>query len=92
MLSIDCPVCGPRPEAEFHYIGEGDARIPDLATGDAELADYLYLHNNAAGMQTECWVHRHGCGEWLKVTRDVRRNMIASVGFLHGDAPAQEVT
>ncbi len=91
MLSIDCPVCGARPEAEFFCIGEGAAHIPALDASAAELADYLYVRTNAAGLQTERWVHRRGCGEWLSVTRDTRRNVIVAVGFLR-DAPLAEDT
>lgn len=90
MLWIDCPVCGPRPEAEFFCVGEGEARILPLDASDAEVAEALYVRTNTAGVQHERWVHRRGCGEWLGVTRDTRRNAIVAVAFLRGGTPAQQ--
>ena len=78
MIQIDCPNCGRRNASEFRYGGEVNARPSQpLAVADTEWTDYLYMRRNAAGVQTEWWYHRNGCGAWFLAERDTRTNVVA---------------
>ena len=71
MLLVPCPVCGPRPEIEFHCGGEAHIRRPDpAAASDQEWAEYLYYRTNPKGAHRERWCHQHGCGRWFNARRD----------------------
>lgn len=69
-MLIPCPVCGQRDLAEFAY--QGDAtRTPPALDADTEIwAAYVWERNNPCGLHDEFWSHQHGCGHWLKLTRD----------------------
>jgi sarcosine oxidase subunit delta len=82
MLEMQCPFCGKRPESEFWCIGEGAATIPDREMPADDLQHYLYFRPNESGIVSERWVHRFGCGEWLRVRRDTRDNRVVAVDFL----------
>ena len=57
MKVMPCPLNGPRPIQEFSCGGEVVAP-PDPDQADAEAwADYLFLHDNAAGIVREWWYH-----------------------------------
>jgi heterotetrameric sarcosine oxidase delta subunit len=93
MLSIACPWCGPRDEAEFAYGGEAHIAFPaDVdAISDAQWADYLYLRSNPKGCHRERWMHVHGCRRWFNVLRDTTTEEILRVyppGSSAPDAPA----
>jgi sarcosine oxidase, subunit delta len=83
MLSIDCPFCGPREETEFRYGGEGVV-IPEEAD-DRTWSRVLYYRDSPAGLQTERWVHTHGCRRWFAVRRDTLTHEIASTSRLDED-------
>ena len=34
------------------------------------------MRRNAAGLQTEWWYHRNGCGTWFLAERDTRTNVV----------------
>ena len=72
MLLIPCPVCGPRPEAEFTYAGQAHvARPPDpAAVDDQAWADFLYHRQNPRGLHAERWRHTHGCARFFNAVRD----------------------
>ena len=72
---LDCPHCGPRDVAEFHYQGEVTHR-PASPPTLRELTDYVYLRDNVAGVQREWWYHRLGCGLWFVAERDTRTNEV----------------
>jgi len=70
MLTIECPWCGPRGEAEFSYGGEPAVRpVPAAEVSDAQWADYLYARTNTKGRSTELWCHAGGCGQWFRMER-----------------------
>jgi heterotetrameric sarcosine oxidase delta subunit len=72
---LDCPHCGPRDAAEFHYQGEVTSR-PESPPTLRELTDYVYFRDNVAGLQREWWYHRLGCGLWFVAERDTRTNEV----------------
>ena len=72
---LDCPHCGPRDVAEFHYQGEVTRR-PASPPTLRELTDYVYFRDNVAGIQREWWYHRVGCGLWFVAERDTRTNEV----------------
>jgi sarcosine oxidase, subunit delta len=77
MLLLNCPNCGPRNAGEFRFGGEVNPRPRNpAAIDDAEWAGYLYLRDNTAGMQTEWWYHRAGCGLWFLVERNTSTNQV----------------
>lgn len=78
MIRIDCPNCGVRNAAEFRFGGEYNPRPPHpLAVSEEEWSDYIFMRRNRAGVQTEWWYHRNGCGMWFLVERDTRSNVVA---------------
>ncbi|PTX03553.1 sarcosine oxidase subunit delta [Pararhodobacter aggregans] len=69
-MLIPHPLLGLRDAQEFTYLG--DARLIDRPTGgnEAELAEYVYLRDNPAGVHRELWFHEQGDRSWLVVTRN----------------------
>ena len=77
MLTISCPFCGARDEAEFAYAGPVRRARPDPgAVGDADWVDYLTVVPNPLGPVEERWWHARGCGAWLTIWRDTRSHAI----------------
>lgn len=78
MMSIPCPHCGPRNQEEFafHRSVDGVVRLEDAP--DVAMAA-LYTRTNPRGSERELWVHAHGCGEWLWLTRDRVTHAISDV-------------
>ena len=77
MLLLTCPNCGPRNVSEFRFGNEYNPRPADPATvSDDEWVDYLHLHNNKVGVQTEWWHHGTGCGLWLLAERDTKTSEV----------------
>jgi methylglutamate dehydrogenase subunit B len=72
---LDCPHCGLRDVADFHYQGEVTRR-PTAPPTLRELTDYVYFRDNVAGVQREWWYHRLGCGLWFVAERDTRTNEV----------------
>ncbi|MFT5208356.1 MAG: sarcosine oxidase subunit delta [Flavobacterium sp.] len=57
MKLLTCPLNGPRNISEFSYGGEYHP-MPDDQTSDArEWAEYVFFHDNKAGVVTEWWFH-----------------------------------
>ncbi len=81
MLSITCPWCGARDEAEFHYGGQAHVAYPAApqALSDAEWAQYLFVRDNPRGLLSERWVHSAGCRRWLGAIRDTASNEFRAV-------------
>jgi len=77
MLLLACPNCGPRNVNEFRFGGEYNPRpLNPVETDDPQWSDYLFMRPNRAGLQTEWWYHRHGCGLWFLAERDTRTSEI----------------
>jgi heterotetrameric sarcosine oxidase delta subunit len=72
---LHCPNCGDRSVYEFRFGGEVKERpAPDAPA--AEWVEYRYSRINAAGVQTEWWFHRSGCGQWLRAVRNTISNEV----------------
>src|SRR3954452_15061774 len=71
MLLIPCPICGPRPEAEFTYAGQAHiARPPDpSALDDAAWTAFLHSRTNPKGEHAERWRHAHRCARFFTAIR-----------------------
>lgn len=71
MMLFECPFCGPRPEAEFHYGGDfGNDRPEGFdAVSDETWAHYLYYKHNRKGETEEIWKHLT-CQEVFAMRRD----------------------
>jgi len=69
-MLIPHPLLGLRDAQEFTYLG--DARLIERPTSgsEAELAEYVYLRDNPAGVHRELWFHEQGDRSWLVVTRN----------------------
>lgn len=81
MLTITCPWCGERAEAEFAHGGDATRERPDDSEsfGDAWM-NYVYFRDNPRGEYLEYWQHVHGCGQWFKARRDTMTNRIQETG------------
>jgi sarcosine oxidase subunit delta len=79
MLLIPCPYCGPRPELEFAYGGEGGIARPadPAALDDDAWGAFLYHRSNPRGMHVERWRHVHGCGRFFNARRDTVTDLFA---------------
>lgn len=79
MLSIRCPWCGERDEAEFHYGGQAHVDYPPDpgALSDADWGEYLFVRDNPRGSFAERWSHSAGCRRWFNVVRDTATNEMA---------------
>lgn len=79
-VTITCPVCGVRDGYEFRFGGEDKGARPEteaLSTPEA-WAEFVHMNRCVAGVQTEWWYHRDGCGSWFKIDRDTRTNQPVS--------------
>ena len=75
MKIMPCPLNGPRNISEFVCGGEVIPE-PDPATADdGAWADYLFLHENAAGVVREWWFHLP-TAYWFIAERDTRTDEI----------------
>ncbi len=74
---------------EFVYAGELSLR-PREAPSLAELAAYIHLRRNVAGIQSEWWFHRFGCELWFQAERDTRTNEVLTTEVVgaNREAPA----
>ena len=80
MHIINCPHCGRRDEAEFHYRGDATVSRPPSDAGQQAFYDYVYSRENPRGWHTEWWHHFAGCREFVKVVRHTATHEIASTG------------
>jgi sarcosine oxidase subunit alpha/sarcosine oxidase subunit delta len=76
MLTVRCPWCGERDEAEFSYGAEAEVSYPadPGALSDAEWAEFVFVRANPKGPLRERWVHTQGCRRWFDVVRDTSTN------------------
>jgi sarcosine oxidase subunit delta len=89
MLLIPCPNCGPRNASEFRFGGESQPRPADpAALADPAWAEYIFMRQNALGVQTEWWYHRAGCGRWFLAERHTQTNEVLST-YLWRPRPTQ---
>jgi len=79
---LPCPNCGQRSVYEFRF--GGDVRpVPSVTASQAEWMDYRFNRANVAGVQTEWWFHRSGCGQWIQAIRNTISNEVLE-SFLPG--------
>lgn len=57
MKIMHCPLNGPRNISEFVCAGEVREMPDPDACSDAEWADHIFMHDNAAGQVVEWWLH-----------------------------------
>jgi len=77
MLSIPCPNCGPRNEAEFNY--GGPKRVLPKLDGQSDTQAWhrsLYITPNPRGPLIELWYHASGCECWIEITRNTATHEI----------------
>jgi sarcosine oxidase subunit delta len=43
--------------------------------------DYRFNRANIAGVQTEWWFHRSGCGQWIQAVRNTVSNEVLESFF-----------
>lgn len=92
MMSLTCPYCGPRSEAEFRCGGESHIERPDREAdpSDRQWAEYLFFRTNPKGRHRERWVHAAGCRQWFNLERDTVTHEIFAVYPMGSPAPASE--
>ncbi|MBS0254896.1 MAG: sarcosine oxidase subunit delta [Proteobacteria bacterium] len=78
MLTIACPHCGPRAQAEFVYERTVDSVVP-LDAEPAEAVAALFTRANPRGEDDEIWRHTHGCGGWLVMRRHRVTHAISAI-------------
>jgi sarcosine oxidase subunit delta len=75
MKIIHCPLNGPRNASEFMWGGEV-REMPEPGSADpAAWADYVFLHENEAGVVREWWCHVP-TAFWFIAERDTRTDEI----------------
>jgi heterotetrameric sarcosine oxidase delta subunit len=70
-----CPHCGKRSVYEFRFGGE-IKQTPRADASEAVWMDYRFNRTNIAGVQTEWWFHRSGCGQWIQAVRNTVSNEV----------------
>lgn len=69
MKVLNCPLNGPRNIAEFSYGGEVH-RMPDPFLCEPRAwAEYVFFHDNHAGIVTEWWLH-NATSYWFLAERN----------------------
>jgi len=86
-FQLKCPNCGEREVTDFGFGGELNPS-PAVDATSREYNEYLYFRRNTAGVQTEWWNHRSGCGAWFLAERDTSTNEVYSTAL--PDDPAGE--
>ena len=81
MQLIDCPWCGVREEAEFHYGGQAHVSYPEnvAETSDVNWAHYVFFRDNQKGRFAERWMHAAGCRRWFNALRDTSTHEFLAV-------------
>ncbi|MGI9235106.1 MAG: sarcosine oxidase subunit delta [Woeseiaceae bacterium] len=75
MKILVCPLNGPRNISEFTYGGEYHA-LPDPAQSDDRAwAEYVFFHDNKAGVVIEWWCHT-ASSHWFLAERDTRTDKV----------------
>ena len=75
-FTLTCPICGPRHGYEFRFGGEDKGPPPDQTDITPQAwCDYTHMTRSVAGVQTEWWYHRDGCGVWFSTRRDTTTNL-----------------
>lgn len=87
MMQIPCPLCGPRPENEFHCGGQSHIQRPPLDCPDETWAAYLYTRENPKGDHAERWRHTFGCGRWFNLLRHTATHEIRAVYAMTAPRP-----
>ncbi len=92
MFIIECPWCGKRDQSEFSAHGEAHIVRPTNPEelSEQEWGDYLFFRSNQCGIQSERWVHTHGCRRWFNVVRNTATDEIHSSYQVGQTAPEVE--
>ena len=57
MKLLTCPLNGPRNISEFTYGGEFHSQPDDVQASSDAWAEYVFFHENKAGVVLEWWCH-----------------------------------
>lgn len=69
MKLLTCPLNGPRNITEFVYGGELHSMPDPVASSAGDWTEYLFFHDNPAGLVTEWWCHA-ATSYWFLAERD----------------------
>jgi sarcosine oxidase, subunit delta len=72
---LPCPNCGRRSVYEFRFGGEVK-QAPPVDAPETVWIDHRFNCTNRAGVQTEWWFHRSGCGQWIGAVRNTISNEV----------------
>ncbi len=75
MKRLRCPLNGLRNLSEFVYGGEYHAMPEPAATDARRWAEYVFFHDNEAGVVLEWWCHA-ATSYWFLAERDTRTDEI----------------
>ena len=75
MKIMPCPLNGPRNISEFVCAGEMVIAPDPNRCSDEEWADYVFMHDNRAGVVCEWWMHVPSA-YWFIAERDTRTDEI----------------
>ena len=69
MKILNCPLNGPRNISEFTYGGEFHQMPNPHSCDSREWAEYVFFHDNIAGVVTEWWCH-NATSYWFLADRN----------------------
>ncbi|MEM7358340.1 MAG: sarcosine oxidase subunit delta [Pseudomonadota bacterium] len=69
MKLLTCPLNGPRNISEFTYGGEYHPMPDDRSADSSAWAEYVFFHDNRAGVVLEWWCHTPS-SYWFLAERD----------------------
>ncbi|MCO4812048.1 MAG: sarcosine oxidase subunit delta [Gammaproteobacteria bacterium] len=75
MKILICPLNGPRNISEFTYGGEYHPLADPQKSNDRAWADYVFFHDNHAGIVIEWWCHT-ASSYWFLAERDTRTDNV----------------
>ncbi len=76
MKILDCPLNGPRNISEFTYGGEYHP-MPGPETDSRDWAEYVFFHDNHAGIVLEWWCH-NASSFWFLAQRNTITDEVVS--------------
>lgn len=79
MLTIPCPICGPRPVEEFRFGGEWPEPPASMTDPFERDLDRVWFFTNTHGVQTERWFHSGGCHRWATYRRNTGTDRVVEV-------------
>lgn len=81
MKLLHCPLNGPRNISEFTYGGEYHPMPDDQAVDSQAWAEYLFFHDNRAGVVLEWWCHTPSSYWFLAERNTVNDEVVRTFAF-----------